>query len=141
MVDFDKSKAEMLRRELNKVQCWITGYHAGAGHKPNMLGVSIPGEDSVRQAQIFLGDLLRSLDKPVASAKPEEKVAGEEGWVAHDGSGMPVSGDIRVIIKCRDGYIDTSEAAAYGGPKGYNWWIDDPSNPSEDSIVAYKIVS
>lgn len=52
---FDSARAKMLSAEIGKVRCWLTGYHAGrAGHD-----VPIAGEDSLRQTQLFLGELLR----------------------------------------------------------------------------------
>jgi len=138
MVDFDKSKAVMLKRELNKVQCWFTGYHAGAGHNTNKLGVGIPGEDAVRQTQLFLGDLIRDfVEQSVEPSKPEP-VADDEGWITHDGSGMPVDGDNLVTIKCRDGYIDGPNKANYFDDGGGSWW-NSADCREDDVIVAYKL--
>jgi len=137
MVDFDKYQAEMLKRELNKVQCWITGYHAGARHNANTLGVGIPGEDAVRQAQLFLGDLIRAFEEQSSEPSKPKPVADDEGWIAHDGSGMPVDGDTRVTVKCRDGYIDGPNTAIYFDD-GDSWW-NSADCSYNDVIVAYKI--
>lgn len=137
MVNFDKSKAEMLKRELNKVQCWFTGYHAGARHNANTLGVGIPGEDAVRQAQLFLGDLIRAFEEQSSEPAKNQAIADEESWIAHDGSGMPVAGDTRVTVKCRDGYIDGPNTVSYFDD-GDGWWNSADCH-EDDVIVAYKL--
>lgn len=38
----------LLRGELTKVRCWMTGFNAGR-HSPGHLNPGIPGEDSLRQ--------------------------------------------------------------------------------------------
>lgn len=44
-------KARMLRGELTKVRCWLTGFEAGTGKSP-------PGADSLRQSIIFLDEII-----------------------------------------------------------------------------------
>jgi hypothetical protein len=44
-------KARMLRGELTKVRCWLTGFEAGTGKSP-------PGADSLRQSIIFLDEIV-----------------------------------------------------------------------------------
>jgi hypothetical protein len=65
----------------------------------------------------------------------------KEGWIEHDGAGMPVTGETVVCVKFRDGEIDmdAEEACAWGvGDTSSNW-----SHEIETShdIVAYRVVS
>lgn len=46
-VHCDRWKAEMLRQEIGKVRCWLTGFQAAGKAGP-------PGEDSLRQVQLLL---------------------------------------------------------------------------------------
>jgi len=54
----DADRAHILRSELTKVRCWLTGFHAGQGDK---LG-HIPGEDSIRQIILALDDALKKAE-------------------------------------------------------------------------------
>lgn len=47
-----------LRAEIGKVRCWLTGFHAGR-QAPGQLPVGVPGEDSLRQAQMLLEEMCR----------------------------------------------------------------------------------
>jgi hypothetical protein len=49
-------KARMLRGELTKVRCWLTGFEVGTGKSP-------PGVDSLRQTIMLLDD---AFGKPTA---------------------------------------------------------------------------
>ena len=49
----DLKRADMLKSEIGKVRCWLTGFHAGRGDT-----LEIPGEDSLRQVQLFLQELI-----------------------------------------------------------------------------------
>lgn len=49
-------RAAIIRGELTKVRCWLTGYEAGTGKTP-------PGVDSLRQAQLLLDEFLREETK------------------------------------------------------------------------------
>ena len=49
---FDESRAQMLISEIGKVRCWLTGFHAGRNDG------AIPGEESLRQVQMFLKELI-----------------------------------------------------------------------------------
>lgn len=53
VLDCDADCARMLRSELGKVRCWLTGFSAGR-HIPGGSQFGIPGEDSLRQLQILL---------------------------------------------------------------------------------------
>ena len=50
-------RARVVRAELTKVRCWMTGFQAGTK------GAAIPGEDGLRQAILFLDELLEG-EKP-----------------------------------------------------------------------------
>ena len=47
--DCDEERAQMLKNEICKVRCWLTGFQA-AGK------VGIAGEDALRQMEIILDD-------------------------------------------------------------------------------------
>jgi hypothetical protein len=142
MNTFNNAKADTLRRELGKLQCWLTGYHAGAGHRTGVIGVGIPGEDAVRQAQLFLEDLMREAAErtPVTEPEKPQPVAAADGWITHDGKGMPVDGLTEVTIKCRDGYegADCDASFWYGGEE--DWWTFGSPKNTGDEIIAYKVV-
>lgn len=46
-------RAAVIRGELTKVRCWLTGYEAGTGKSP-------PGVDSLRQAIMLIDELLKA---------------------------------------------------------------------------------
>jgi hypothetical protein len=45
----DMDRIKMLKSEIGKVRCWLTGYAAAGGELP-------PGTDSLRMVQILLDD-------------------------------------------------------------------------------------
>lgn len=49
-------RLRMLRGELTKVRCWITGFQAGRS-SPGSLNVGIPGDDSLRQIIILIDEI------------------------------------------------------------------------------------
>ena len=62
------------------------------------------------------------------------------GWVEHDGKGMPVDGDTLVVVWCRDGVcsgaLPASDFLGDGaGAKG-DWWIH---QGSDYDIISYKV--
>ena len=63
-------------------------------------------------------------------------------WIEHDGKGMPVSPDTKVIVRFRDGDEETEDlaatAASWGAGRGSNWSHEFPGG---SDIVAYHIVS
>lgn len=64
-------------------------------------------------------------------------------WIDHDGKGMPVSPDTKVIVRYRDGAEederDACEAIFWGeGDEFSNW---NHSEPCEHDIVAYRVIS
>jgi len=134
-IEVDSGKMEMLSRELGKLQCWLTGYHAGKGNSANMLGAGIPGADSVRQAKLLFRDMVQAASAP--AVVPEATVADEEGWIIHDGKGMPIDGKTKVGIKCRDGYVGEEWAEDVNDS---GWWKFGEGHKG-DEIVAYKIIS
>jgi len=50
-------RLRMLRGELTKVRCWMTGFQAGRS-SPSSLNVGIPGDDSLRQIIILIDEIL-----------------------------------------------------------------------------------
>lgn len=58
----------MLRNEIGKVRCWLTGFSAGR-YGPTALQMQIPAEDSLRQVQILFDDILRGAEGKPAKAK------------------------------------------------------------------------
>lgn len=62
------------------------------------------------------------------------------GWVEHDGKGMPVDGDTIVAIRCRDGVEAMSYPASdfLGDKHGFkgDWWRNQGLGVD---IVAYKV--
>jgi hypothetical protein len=63
-------------------------------------------------------------------------------WIEHDGKGMPVSPDTKVIVRFRDGEEEGPDQAEYAECWGMcgcgsNWSHEFPS-PSD--IVAYRII-
>lgn len=54
-VPLDPMEATMLRSELGKVRCWLTGFHAGRGGNSQ-----VAGEDSLRQAQNIFASLAKA---------------------------------------------------------------------------------
>jgi len=133
-IEVDSGKMEMLSRELGKLQCWLTGYHAGMGHKPFQVGIGIPGEDAVRQAKLLFRDMVQASVAPAVT--PETSVADAEGWIAHDGKGMPVSGETYVATAFRDGTKDPCKLAGFWANGSENWWFH---RNCDYDILAYKI--
>lgn len=64
-IRIDMATAKMLRAELTKVRCWMTGFAAGR-HGSNTLA-GIPGEDSLRQTIQAIDEGMRDTQKKVAS--------------------------------------------------------------------------
>lgn len=68
-------------------------------------------------------------------------------WIEHDGTGMPVAGDLYVHIETRDGYQSAARADAFTAEKneGFDWWrhYSDEEMPNgrdvDDDIVRYAI--
>jgi hypothetical protein len=64
-------------------------------------------------------------------------------WVEHDGKGMPVSPETKVVVKFRDGEELTDEdaySAAFWDGEGKldsNW---NHQEQSDDDIVAYRVI-
>jgi hypothetical protein len=54
----DRERTLDLIREIGKVRCWLTGFHAGRT-LPGQNNYTLPGEDSLRQVQILLKDLIK----------------------------------------------------------------------------------
>lgn len=67
-----------------------------------------------------------------------------EGWLAHDGSGMPVDGGQRVQVQL--GRESIEEALAANAPNGLAaWclegaWFGQDDSPVSSKVVAYRIV-
>lgn len=61
-IQIDAEKARMLRGEISKVRCWLSGFGAGryGGDGPPL---AVPGEDSLRQIVLLLDDGLSKMDK------------------------------------------------------------------------------
>lgn len=59
-----------------------------------------------------------------------------DGWIAHDGNGMPVDGPTKVKVRFRDGKEDPGSpwSAAQWGAN----WSHHP--PCDADIVAYRVV-
>jgi hypothetical protein len=55
LTDAKRKQALMIAGELGNVRCWMTGYEAGCADA----FVTIPGTDSLREAQLFLQDIAR----------------------------------------------------------------------------------
>lgn len=64
----------------------------------------------------------------------------EQGWIEHDGKGMPVPADTRVELRFRDGDTMTGNAGFWDdeGEEGSNWRFV-KCDPDLD-IVAYRII-
>ena len=60
----DVAKAKMLRSELTKVRCWMTGFGAGR-QTPGAIDLHsvIPGADSLRQTILFLDALIAGTEQ------------------------------------------------------------------------------
>jgi hypothetical protein len=54
-VKLDVARIKMLKAELGKVRCWLSGFNHA---RPGTLD-SIPGSDSLRMTQQFLAELLK----------------------------------------------------------------------------------
>lgn len=54
-------RANELIKEIGKVRCWLTGFHA-ARHENSLMG-GIAGEDSLRQMQLLLKDAIAKRGK------------------------------------------------------------------------------
>jgi hypothetical protein len=59
LIDCDVELAQMLKEELVKVRCWLTGYRSGSK------GDGPPGEDGLRQLQVIL-------DHSISAAKKDK---------------------------------------------------------------------
>lgn len=57
--DCDAARAKMLRDEIGKVRCWLTGFEAGRTN-PGHLNAGVPGQDALRQIQIIIDDSIRN---------------------------------------------------------------------------------
>lgn len=138
-IEVDSGKMEMLGRELGKLQCWLTGYHAGKGHTSNMLGAGIPGENAVRQAKLLFRDMVQAAKAPAVESA-EAPVADADGWLVHDGKGMPVLHTQLVSAKFRGGdLLEEYDAGDWhsNDPKE-SCWIHDGG---ETDIISYKIIN
>lgn len=51
-------KARVLRNELTKVRCWVSGFEAGRTGPQAAVGAAVPGKDGLRLAIAFLDELL-----------------------------------------------------------------------------------
>lgn len=52
------ARAKVIRAELTKVRCWLTGFKAGRQGAGTFSADShIPGDDALRQAIIFLDEM------------------------------------------------------------------------------------
>ena len=60
--DCDAARAKMLRDEIGKVRCWLTGFEYGRS-APGTLGINVPGSDALRQIQIIIDDSIRNQPK------------------------------------------------------------------------------
>lgn len=75
------------------------------------------------------------------TAKPYAPVVDWSDWVEHDGKGMPVDTNARVMVRFRDGAVDAGGLCA-------NFWHDDETSCSNwvhdgsaPDILAYRVVS
>lgn len=67
----------------------------------------------------------------------------QDGWIIHDGKGMPVDPEAKVIVRFRDGSEEDegdAESACCWGDGGYssNW---NHSDISLHDIIAYRLVT
>jgi len=134
-IEVDSGKMEMLSRELGKLQCWLTGYHAGKGHSANMLGAGIPGEDAVRQAKLLFRDMVQASSAPAMTREVPD--ADQDGWIVHNGKGMPVNAEDIVDFKFRDEVVMRNiRAGLYHDEEesDSNWFHDGENH----DIVAYR---
>lgn len=53
----DAAHAKMLRDEIGKVRCWLTGFGVGR-QQPGGVLPGIPGEDALRQIQVIIDSSL-----------------------------------------------------------------------------------
>lgn len=87
-----------------------------------------------------------TVDEAVAFVKAFEGytvATGKDGWVEHDGSGMPVPGDTRLIVRFRDGVEEEEHQSSRA-----EFWYDDELNGNawvwdnrESDIIAYRVVN
>jgi hypothetical protein len=63
------------------------------------------------------------------------------GWIQHDGSGMPVDGETRVVVRFREPSGELAERIPFPAgefastDEGENWWVH---RGEWNDIVAYK---
>lgn len=91
---------------------------------PNPVITSGPGVDTLK-------DILK---RPTVKA--------DDGWIEHDGKGMPVAPEAYVYVRFRDGATDEDVDEPWRARCWAECWNHqrDNSNPTCD-IVAYKVVS
>ena len=53
-----KRRAKIVRGELTKARCWMTGWKAARNVPLSDIGTTIPGEDGLRQATLLIDELL-----------------------------------------------------------------------------------
>lgn len=76
----------------------------------------------------------------MTSPKSKEQVVPEGGWIEHDGKGMPIDGDTKVVLRFRDGDTRVGTAGFWHGDDGEGTqWVFDEGDPDFD-IVAYRII-
>jgi hypothetical protein len=104
-VTIDPEQVRMLKDELGKVRCWLSGYAAAKGHDDNLgLMTFLPGGDSLRRTQLLLGQLLMQARK--APPMPADPVHQHEGaWWFWDETWTPERhGPYTDEAKCRFAY-------------------------------------
>ena len=83
----------------------------------------------------------QALPEAANASSPSVSIPNADGWIDHNGKGMPVSGYARVEIRCA-GYgadTDIADAGVYqlGGPEN-DWWV---RRGKSTDIIAYRVVS
>ena len=58
----DTDRLRVLRGELTKVRCWLSGFAVGRSSRGE-LDLGIPGEDGLRQAILLIDEVLRERQK------------------------------------------------------------------------------
>jgi hypothetical protein len=68
------------------------------------------------------------------------KAAGAD-WIEHDGKGMPIDGETKVVLLFRDGDMRVGRAAHWDdGGDEYSNWVHRADDPDFD-IVSYRIIT